>query len=46
MFHEGAIRMAAGQPAGRALVEDALKRNPGFDVMAAREARALLAARK
>lgn len=46
MFHEGAIRMAAGQPAGRALVEEALKRNPGFDVMAAREARALLAARK
>lgn len=44
MFHEGAIRIAAGETAkGTKLIEDALKRNPGFDIEGAREAKAILA---
>jgi tetratricopeptide (TPR) repeat protein len=44
LYHAGAIRLAAGIPAGRALVEKALALNPGFDVAGAIEARRLLAA--
>jgi tetratricopeptide (TPR) repeat protein len=44
LYHAGAIQMAAGLPAGRALVEKALALNPRFDVTGAAEARALLAA--
>ena len=44
LYHAGAIQMAAGVPAGRALVEKALALNPRFDVTGAAEARALLAA--
>jgi hypothetical protein len=36
--------MAAGNPAGRALVEKALTINPAFDTTGAAEARRLLAA--
>jgi tetratricopeptide (TPR) repeat protein len=44
LYHAGAIRIALGeQPAGRALVEEALAKNPAFDRSGAREARALLA---
>ena len=43
MFHEGAIRIAAGDVAkGKKLVADALKKNPAFDATGAREAKALL----
>ena len=46
MFHEGAIRIAAGETAkGTALVKAALKRNPAFDRDGVREASALLAER-
>jgi tetratricopeptide (TPR) repeat protein len=44
LYHAGAIRLAAGIPEGRALVEKALALNPKFDVTGAEEARALLAA--
>ena len=44
LYHAGAIQIAAGNPAGRALVEKALAINPRFDVTGAAEARALLAA--
>lgn len=44
MYHEGAIRIAAGEvAAGKKLVEDALKKNPAFDISGAAEAKALLA---
>lgn len=44
LYHEGAIRMAAGEDKeGRALVQKALSQNPMFDVHAVPEARALLA---
>ncbi|MDB4936797.1 MAG: hypothetical protein JWP87_3769 [Labilithrix sp.] len=43
MFHEGAIRIKAGETAkGKALVEGALKKNAAFDATGAREAKALL----
>ena len=43
MFHEGAIRVAAGETArGKKLIADALKKNPAFDVSSAREAKAML----
>ncbi len=43
MFHEGAIRIAAGEPAtGKRLVAAALKKNPAFDVAGVREAKAML----
>ena len=44
LYHAGAIRMAGGDPAGRALVEKALALNPSFDWTGAAEARALLGA--
>jgi tetratricopeptide (TPR) repeat protein len=44
LYHAGAIQLAAGVPAGRALVEKALALNPEFDVTGAEEARRLLAA--
>ncbi len=43
LYHAGAIQLAAGNPAGRALVEKALAINPRFDVTGAAEARMLLA---
>lgn len=46
VYHEGAIRIAAGEVArGRALVAAALRMNPAFDATAAREAERLLARR-
>jgi tetratricopeptide (TPR) repeat protein len=43
MFHEGAIRIAAGDTKlGKKLVADALKRNPAFDATGVKEATALL----
>ncbi|CAN5924744.1 hypothetical protein BH11MYX4_BH11MYX4_62880 [soil metagenome] len=43
LFHEGAIRLAAGETAkGRELIKAALKKNPAFDATGVREARALL----
>ena len=43
MFHEGAIRVAAGETAkGKKLIADALKKNPAFDVAGVREAKAIL----
>ena len=43
MFHEGAIRLAAGETkVGTDLIKAALKRNPAFDASGVREARALL----
>lgn len=46
MFHEGAIRIAAGETAkGAELAKAALKKNPAFDATAVREAQALLADR-
>lgn len=43
MFHEGAIRIAAGDTKlGKKLVADALKRNPAFDATGVKEAKALL----
>ena len=43
MFHEGAIRLAAGETkVGTDLITAALKRNPAFDASGVREARALL----
>lgn len=43
LFHEGAIRIALGQVArGRALLQDALDRQPFFTLRGAEEARALL----
>ena len=46
IFHEGAIRIAAGETAkGTELVKAALKKNPAFDATGVREARALLAER-
>jgi hypothetical protein len=44
LFHAGAIRMAAGDAAGRRLVESALATNPHFDETGAAEARRLLGA--
>jgi tetratricopeptide (TPR) repeat protein len=44
LYHAGAIRIAAGVPGGRALVEKAVALNPAFDATGAAEARALLAA--
>jgi len=44
LYHAGAIRLAAGDPSGRPLVERALRMNPRFDLTGAAEARALLAA--
>ena len=43
LYHAGAIRLAGGDPAGRALVEQALALNPEFDLSGAAEARMLLA---
>ena len=45
LYHAGAIQMAAGIPAGRALIEKALALNPHFDLTGVAEARALLARR-
>jgi len=46
LYHEGAIRIAAGEGArGDKLVREALARNPAFDVTASREAKALLEGR-
>jgi tetratricopeptide (TPR) repeat protein len=43
MFHEGAIRIAAGETKlGKKVVADALKRNPAFDATGVKEAKALL----
>jgi hypothetical protein len=43
MFHEGAIRIAAGDvKQGKKLVADALKQNPAFDATGVKEAKALL----
>jgi len=43
MFHEGAIRIAAGEvKQGKKLVADALKKNPAFDATGVKEAKALL----
>lgn len=42
LYHGGAIRIAAGDPGGRALVEKALGLNPRFDATGAAEAHALL----
>ena len=43
MFHEGAIRIAAGDvKQGKKLVADALKKNPAFDATGVKEAKALL----
>lgn len=44
LYHAGAIQLATGTPAGRALIEKALALNPRFDLTGAAEARALLAA--
>ena len=46
LYHAGAIRIAVGDPAGRALVERALALNPRFDATGAAEARALLDGRR
>jgi len=46
LYHTGAIRIAVGDPAGRALVEKALALNPRFDATGAAEARALLDGRR
>jgi tetratricopeptide (TPR) repeat protein len=46
LYHAGAIRIAVGDPAGRALVEKALALNPRFDATGAAEARALLDGRR
>lgn len=43
LYHAGAIRLAQGESAGRALVEKALALNPRFDETAATEAKELLA---
>jgi tetratricopeptide (TPR) repeat protein len=43
LYHAGAIRIAAGMPEGRALIEKALSINPKFDLTGAKEARTLLA---
>ncbi len=43
MFHEGAIRLAAGETVkGKELIKAALKKNRAFDASGAREAQALL----
>ncbi len=43
LFHEGAIRLAAGETKqGTDLIKAALKRNPAFDAAGVREAKALL----
>jgi tetratricopeptide (TPR) repeat protein len=42
LFHAGAIRLAAGDASGKALVQRALALNPAFDVTGASEAKALL----
>jgi tetratricopeptide (TPR) repeat protein len=43
LYHAGAIRIALGEEdAGRALVAEALERNPSFEPQGAREARSLL----
>jgi len=43
MYHEGAIRIAAGDTVkGKKLVAQALKKNPAFDSTGVREAKALL----
>jgi tetratricopeptide (TPR) repeat protein len=44
-YHAGAIRLAKGDPKGRALIQKALTMNPNFDATGAAEARALLAGR-
>jgi tetratricopeptide (TPR) repeat protein len=41
-YHAGAIKLAKGDPKGRALIEKALAMNPSFDATGAKEARALL----
>jgi tetratricopeptide (TPR) repeat protein len=41
-FHAGAIRLAQGDPSGRALVRRALTMNPAFDIVEAEEARQLV----
>jgi tetratricopeptide (TPR) repeat protein len=46
LYHAGAIQIAAGDPAGRRLVEKALALNPRFDATGAAEARALLDGRR
>jgi tetratricopeptide (TPR) repeat protein len=43
LYHAGAIRLAQGDPAGRALVQQALAINPKFDWTGAKEASALVA---
>ena len=45
LYHAGAIQLASGNSAGRALIEKALALNPHFDLTGAAEARALLARR-
>lgn len=42
LYHAGAIRLAAGQKEGLALVEEALKLSPKFDLTGAREAAELV----
>lgn len=43
LYHAGAIRLATGDKAGgQRLLREALQRNPGFDVLGAKEARRLL----
>jgi tetratricopeptide (TPR) repeat protein len=43
LYHAGAIRIAAGLPGGRPLIEKALALNPEFDRTGAAEAREMLA---
>ena len=45
LFHAGAIRIAAGDASGKALVERALKLNPKFDATGSMEAKQLVGAR-
>jgi tetratricopeptide (TPR) repeat protein len=44
LFHRGAILLASGDAAGRALIVEALNLNPKFDPLEAREAERLLGA--
>lgn len=41
-YHAGALRLAQGDPSGKALVQKALALNPSFDLTGASEAKALL----